>query len=467
MSQLNVIHSIKNEVKNTLSLGLPLVASQLVYACSGFIGTAMVAHLGENALAASVLVSMTWMCLSVLFFGILNASSILVSQQYGAKNNSAISKIMGQSYILGFIIMFILMIILSCLPYALHLSHQPARVLEIANQYVTALIWTVPGLIILIVSEQFLAAVGKSRIVLRISLLIVPIEIPIIYAFIFGKAGLPACGVAGVGYGFAVTYTITAIGLLIYLAKSKHYQQFAIFAKISKIDFTYLYELIRVGLPMGFMHVIELSAFSLGTFWIGHFGTTILAAHQIALQYLGFSITLVFAVSQAVTIRVGHMIGERDATGAKYASFTGIFLCLLCTLIIALVFGLYPEMFLRLDMDINDKMNFDLINDSSMLFKIFGVLLIFDTIRIIGFGALRGLKDTRFPMLAAFIGFWMVGITSAYWLAFHLQLAGKGVWWGLTLGIIAGSIIVIARLLHQLRNIDVEKILKIGKSHSH
>src|SRR5690349_17405096 len=98
MPHTNLIHSIKSELKDTLSLSIPLVSSQLIYACSGFIGTAMVAHLGQEALAASVLVSMIWMSLSVLFFGILNSISVLVSHQFGAKNNRAISEIMGQAF---------------------------------------------------------------------------------------------------------------------------------------------------------------------------------------------------------------------------------------------------------------------------------------------------------------------------------------------------------------------------------
>ena len=104
MSDPTIHHSIKSEIKNTLSLGIPLIASQLIYACSGFIGTAMVARLGEEALAASVLVSMIWMSLSVFFFGILNAVSVLVSHQYGARNDKAISDIMGQAFLFGMMI---------------------------------------------------------------------------------------------------------------------------------------------------------------------------------------------------------------------------------------------------------------------------------------------------------------------------------------------------------------------------
>ena len=459
MSLNPIAHSIKSEMKSTLSLSIPIISSQLVYASSNFISTAMVARLGENALAASVLVSMIWMTLSVLFFGILNSVSVLIAHQYGAKNNNAISEIMGQSYLLGIIVSVCIIILLCSMPLFLHWTTQPPAVLELAYQYMFALLWTVPGLVILIISEQFLAGINHAKLVLYISFLVVPIEIPLIYFLIFGKFGLPACGVAGVGYGFAITYTLTAIGLLLYLVKSQYYRHFRIFNGINKINLHYLKELVSIGLPIGFMHVIEVSTFALTTFWIAWFGTTMLAAHQIVFQYLSFAITLVFAMSQAVTVRVGHAVGRQDLLGVRYASYVGMMLNFVCIVIVALAFYLQPEFFLRLDIDIYNPSNADLVRDASILLSICGILLLFDNFRIIGFGALRGLKDTRFPMYSSFLGFWLVGLTTAYLLSTVFHLEGRGIWWGLTAGIASGAIIVLLRLRYLLRRVDLSKIV--------
>lgn len=461
MSQKPLLHSIKNEIKDTLSISIPLIASQLIYACSGFIGTAMVAHLGQDALAASVLVSMLWMSLSVLFFGILNAVSVLVSQQYGAKNYAAISQIMGKSFLLGVILFIIMLLLLSSMPLFLHWSHQPHNVIKLSLQYTHALLWTIPGLVMLIICEQFLAGTNHAKIVLRISLLIVPIEIPLIYILIFGKLGLPAFGVAGIGYGFAVTYTGTALCLMYYLAKSKHYAQYGIFKAINIANLHWLRELIRVGTPMGCMHVIEVSTFALTTFWIARFGTTILAAHQIVMQFLSFVITLVFAMSQAVTIRVGHAVGKQDISGIRLAIYTGMGLNFVCIVIVAIAFNVVPNFFLQLDMNILDPRNKALMLDSASLLSIAGVLVLFDNFRIIGFGALRGLKDTKFPMYASFIAFWLIGLSLCYVLGFTLHLGGQGVWWGLTLGIAAGAFILFLRLQYLLKRIDIHKILTV------
>lgn len=467
MSLNAVVHSIKNEINDTLSLSLPLVASQLIFASSGFIGTVMVAHLGQDALAASVLVSMIWFSLSVLFFGILNSVSVLVSHQYGAKNYKTISDIMGQAYLLGIFICGFIILIMSTMPLFLRLSHQPPAVLVLARQYMNALMWTIPGLVLIIINEQFLAGLGRTKLVLRISLLVVPVEIPLIYLLIFGKFGLPACGVAGIGYGFAITYTVTAILLTLYLLKSSYYRKFHIFAGIRSLYWPYLKELINVGLPMGFMHVIEVSTLAVITFWIGRFGTTLLAAHQIVIQYLGFVITLVFAMSQAVTVRVGHAVGRKDLSNVYYAIYVGMLLNFICILIIALAFYFVPQLFLQIDVDIHKAANAPLIHDATMLLVICSFLLIFENFRIIGFGALRGLKDTRFPMYASLVSFWMIGLSLAYLFGFYFNFQGKGIWWGLTLGIASGAFIVIFRLQRLLKRVDLNKLVALSDTQTH
>src|SRR3989338_1576849 len=147
---------IKTEIKKNLAVSMPLIAAQLIYAFSGFLGTAMIAHLGKNELAASVLVNMLWATLSTIFFGIINAVSILVSHQYGAKNDKAICEIMGQAYLLGIVLTLLILLALFSMPLFLRLSHQSPEVLTLASFYMKSLMFTVPGLVMVVITEQFL-----------------------------------------------------------------------------------------------------------------------------------------------------------------------------------------------------------------------------------------------------------------------------------------------------------------------
>jgi MATE family multidrug resistance protein len=201
------------------------------------------------------------------------------------------------------------------------------------------------------------------------------------------------------------------------------------------------------------------------TFWIARFGTTTLAAHQIVLQYLWFAITLVFAMSQAVTVRVGYSVGREDVVAVCYASYVGMCMNFVCVLIVSIFFFFMPEFFLRLDIDIYSPANASLIHDSSTLLSISAILLIFDNFRIIGFGALRGLKDTRFPMYASVFCFWVIGLSSAYVFGFVLHYDGQGIWWGLTLGIAVGAVMVLHRMQKVLRTVNLTTIKGIGQQH--
>ncbi len=461
MSNSHIIQAIKSEAKNNLIISIPLIAAQLVYSSSGFIGTAFLAQLGDNTLAANILVSMIWMSLSVLFFGMLNSVSVLVSHQYGANNHKQISHIMGQAIILGVIVTIVMILLLSTMPFFLRFTEQPPAVKLLALQAMHALLWMIPGLIILIIFEQFLAGINRAKMVLRISLLVVPIEIPIIYVLVFGKFGLPACGIAAIGYGLAITYTGTSIILGLYLLKSKQFSSFEIFKQMHFRHLYLLKELIRVGLPMGLMHVIEVSTFAITTFWIGRFGTTLLAAHQIAFQYLIFITTVTFAMSQSVTVRVGHAVGRQELDGIKLSIYVGMGLNILCIAILSILLNTSPLLFLRLDINIHDAANQLLITDASALLSISGVLMLFDNFRIIGFGALRGLKDTKFPMYATCISFWFIGLGSAFLFAFIFNWQGKGIWWGLTFGIAIGAMIIFFRIQHLLKRIDLAALMQI------
>lgn len=461
MSQHPIYRSIVSEIKQNLSISVPLTASQMIYSCSSFLATAMVAQLGEKALAASILVNMIWWSLSVLFFGMLNSVSVLVSHQFGARNDDAISKIMGQAFQLGLILFVILISIMFASPFILKLSSQPHDVMKLAIHYMYSMTLTIPPLIILIIIEQFLAGINRTKMVLKISLSIVPIEIPLIYFLMFGKLGLPACGIAGIGFGFAITYTATAIFLILYLLYAKSMQRYAAFKNIFVFNAAYLKEFIKVGIPMGFMQLLEVGAFAIATFWIARFGTTILAAHQMVMQYLGFSITLVFAMSQAVTVRVGHAAGRLDLTEVKYAAYVGMFLNSSIMIIIAIGFIFFPHYILKLDINPHDANNQALMQAASILLDITGILIVLDNFRIIGFGALRGLKDTRFPMYSSLISFWMIGLSTAYLFAFVFHLDGKGIWYGLTCGIGCGAVIVLIRLHRLLKRVDLQQVVAI------
>jgi multidrug resistance protein, MATE family len=459
MNQLN-IQKIKSEALQNMKLSLPLIASQVLYSSTGFLATLMLAHLGQNILAATVLIGMIWAALSVTFFGVLNAVSVLVSHQYGAKNTRAISSIMSQAWILSVIFIVIILALLSTAPYFLHLTHLPSSVLDLSTRYLRAIRLWVPSLVFMIMLEQFLIGVGKTRLVMWVSAILVPLQIGLIYCFVFGKCYLPKTGIAGVGYGVSIADTLGVLALVIYLLRAKQFKAYRLFTQFN-YHWRYLKELIQVGIPIGMMRLIEVGAFTIMTYAIAYFGTLQLASHQIVFQFLGIMITIVFAMSQAVTVRVGHAVGALNRDGVNYAIGVGMGVNACVMLLLATILFLFPHWLISLDINVHDEKNYRLVHQVTAIFHVVAFLMIFDNFRIIGFGALRGIKDTRFPMIASLIAFWVVGLSLGLILGFVYNIQATGIWIGMTIGILSGALIILLRLKNRLRSIDLAKIRAI------
>lgn len=460
MVQHNVSHLIKKELKDTISLGIPLFLSESIGAFSPFLSTAMVAHLGQDALAANVLVLSAFWALSVLFVAMLNAVGVLVSHQYGAKNEQAIRQIVGQAFLLSVLTSIVLMLILSCAPYFLNWHTQPVHVVQLAHALLHSLLWSIPGLMVWMVIQQCLQGIGDTKFIFVSNLINVPLEILLIYCLIFGKLGLPACGISGVGYGLSVSFTLTTMVVMIYITRSKRYKKLKLLNEVGKIHGTYLKEIIRVGLPMGFMGFVEVSTFAIMALWMAKFSALMLAAHQILMQYLGLFIMLIFAIAQTVAIRVGHAVGRQDSVGIHYATYVGATLSFLCALCVALACYFFPTLFLSLDINVHDPAMATLVQVSTQFLAILSIFFLVESIRlIIGYGALRGLKDGRFTMLASTFAFWVMGLSSAFLFGFVFHFQGAGLWWGLTLGIGIGTVVIIMRWYYLMRKLDLAQLM--------
>ena len=285
-------HSVLAELKANLLLSLPLMAAWVIYSLGPFAGTAMIAHLGKDVLAASVLVGTIWIAGITFWFGLFHSVSVLVSQQMGANNNEAISEIMGQALLLNCCSWLPMMGLMLLIPFLVQWSAPNQEILNYATQYSHALLLAAPGLITLTIVEHFLSGIGKTQMSLWISLIEIPIEIVFIYIFVFGKLGIPAFGIAGVGYGLAFSFTLTSIVIFIYLYYAQFAKPFQIFKYVGTFNGSYCKEMLRIGVPIGLTYFIELIGFTIATYFISQFSATSLAAHQIILQFAGLSATV-------------------------------------------------------------------------------------------------------------------------------------------------------------------------------
>jgi MATE family multidrug resistance protein len=437
--------NIISEFKYSIKLALPLIATELIYALNNFITTIMVAHLGKEELAANALVWSIYLALTIFFMGILAATSVMVSQSFGAKDDVGISICFKQGLIMAIILALPMMLIMWSTPIVLVLTKQDPEVIRVAKPFFYSLIWTMLPLNIFFVIEQFLIGILKTRLVMFLTVLSVPTGVFFSYAFLFGKFGLPKAGLAGVGFGWALAYSLMAMYCICYALFSKHLKKYSLFKQWWVIESKFLFETIRIGLPMGFMWCSELLFFVVVAIMMGVLGTTVLAAYQIASQYFMIALVILFGLHQCVSIRVGNEVGanNRNKLHLTLAVNIGIGLALLSTF--SIFYCIFPQAAISLDIDVNLPDYKAVALEAAKFFPIVGILLMSDCIRIVSAGALRGLKDINFQLLLSLFGFWGIAFPSAYLLAFKLGWGGIGIWWGTVAGLFITGVMLLVR----------------------
>lgn len=458
MHHIFTLKNIFSEFKNSFRLAIPLIAAEIIYALNNFVATIMIAHLGKEQLAANALVWSIYVALILLFIGILAAVSIMTAQSYGAKDHNGVGICLKQGLILGIIFALPSMLIIRMASTVLLFTHQDPNIIQIAKPFFNSLSWSIFPCYILIVIQQFLTGITKTRLVMLMSILAVPIEIIFYYIFIFGKFGMPKLGLAGIGYGLTTCYTLLTIFFIYYLKKSSPLKIYNLFHKWWKINPQFFWEIIRIGFPMGIMFFSEVGLFAVIAFMMGKLGSTALAAHQIAYQFLIVAIVILFGTNQSVTVRIGNEVNQNNRSILKLITFVNLVIGIIFMLIPSIFYFALPDLVIGIDLKTSMDVQ-PIINQAKILLSIISIFVLADCLRLIMVGALRGLKDTSFSLYFSVLGFWGITFPFSYLLAFKFHLGAAGIWWGMVLGFFIVGIIYTIRFEYLVNNIDLEKLV--------
>jgi MATE family multidrug resistance protein len=438
---MKALFSVKQDGYPLLKLAIPLALTGMVQSAVWFFETLFLAHLGPEILAAGALVSWLFGTLAVILFGALSAINILVAHRYGEGDHQGVALIARDGLLLAVLLTlpaFVLFWNMS--PVFLWLG-QTDSVVALARAYLHALAFGLFANFITIACLEVIIGIGHARVILLFSTLSVILELLFSYALIFGKWGFPAYGIVGAGWGMSISYWLIAIFLIAYLFWSKPYRPYF------RLSFSlhkpvYLAELLKIGLPTGVMYCVEVAFFLALTLAMGLIGSQMQAANQIALQYLGLFMAAAFSISQAVTVRMGHLLGAKNPVAAEKASHVGVTLAVILTLVIALFYCFAPTYLIAIDLNLSSPENSGIIADIKQLLLISAIFQVFEAVRIVFFGSLRGLQDTNFTLFTSIISFWFIALPLGYLLALQRQWGGVGFWWGMVLGAVFSVIVL-------------------------
>ncbi len=442
----------RNDIKSLLTLVIPLVLTGLIGGLVYFFQTLFLAHIGSKALAAGALVSWLNWLLVVIVFGILGSINILVAHYYGAKSYADICHITRDGLIISFLLFIpTFYLFWNMAPIFLSLG-QKETIVELANPYLHALAWGLLPNFLIIALLEIMIGLGNTRAVIAVTVLSVTLTIFFNYVLMFGRFGFPNLGISGAGWGCTISNIITFLFFLCYFLYHKTYRQY-----LSEVFHWekpyYILELFHVGLPMGLMYCVEVGFFFVLSLMIGRYGHEILAANQIALQYLGILIGAIFSIAQAITVRMGHLLGANQKKEAARASRIGILIAFMFVLVLSIVEWVMPNTLISIDFDVHAEEHQTLVKHAKSFLYLCGFFQIFEAIRLSLFGALRALKDTHFTLWCSFVTFWIIALPLGFIIENMYWNEGGGFWLGMIIANILSILWLEMRLINKLKSV--------------
>jgi multidrug resistance protein, MATE family len=446
MRDLSIYSSLKSrvsaEIRDCLLLAVPLAGAQLAHAATTFIDTVMMGVLGSQALAAGGLGAAIFLASLLAGTGIVSAVSPLAAEAYGAGKIEQVGRVVRQGLWLAVAIALPVTIMIWNGDVILRLVGQQPENIAAASGYLQAIAWGyLPGLCFAVL-KNFASALSRPRPVIIVMVCGTAFNAIANYVLMFGKLGLPALGLTGIGIASALSLWGMFVALLIYLMSQPAFRPYGLFRNLQQFDRRVFWELVQTGVPIGVLAAVETGLFTATTFIVGQIGTTTLAAHQIALQTASITFMVPLGVSFATTVRVGQFNGQQNPSGARIAGYVGIGIGSLFMGIMAILFWVMPETIISLYLDVQDPANREVVAIAKSLLGVAAMFQLVDGIQVIAAGALRGLKDTRIPMFIGILAYWFLGLGSSYLLGLQLGFGGIGLWWGLAIGLAAAAVIL-------------------------
>ncbi|NNF04304.1 MAG: MATE family efflux transporter [Rhodothermales bacterium] len=435
-------HSYRAETVETLKLAGPIVVTQIAHISLSFVDTVMVGRLGAEALAGISLGSTLFFNTLIFCMGVLMAVGPMVSQAFGAKEADPIGRSVRQGLWLAAVLTAAASLVLWNAAPIYRALGQEAGNIDNAVSYLRAIGWGIFPFLGFVVLRSFMEAVNRPRTVTAIAIGGVALNAFLNWVLMFGKLGFPEMGLVGTGWASTIVYSANFIVLLVVVARRRAFMPYNIFRRLGHPDPAYFRELFRIGWPIGASMGIETSLFMITVMMMGWISTTALAAHQVAIQCAAFTFMVPLGIGMASSVRVGQAAGRRDPEGVSRAGRTGMLLSIAFMCGAALAFWLAPRRIVGLYLDLSDPANAEVVRLAASLLGVAAVFQVVDGLQVSAMGALRGLKDTRRPMMLAAASYWGIGLTGAWLLGFVFDLGEVGLWWGLVLGLAAAAVLL-------------------------
>lgn len=425
------VRPLRIELRAMTRLAVPVVLAEVSWMTMGLVDVMMVGRVGAEAIGAVSVGVNVFFAAAIFGIGMLLGLDFLVARAFGAGRLDEAHRALHHGLALALPLTVLLTAVL--LAAALHLEAIGIRpeVGREAEPYLLAQTWSLGPLLLYFVFQRYLQAIGQVRAVMLAFVSANAVNALADWIFIFGRLGLPALGAEGAGWATFASRLYLAGALGAYTVWHARRAHTGLLEVPFRLERSRLRELARLGFPAAVQRVLEVGVFVTAGLLAGQLEPAALASHQVALTAAGFTFMVPLGISSAAAVRVGYLLGAGDPRGAGHAGWTALFLGAAFMTAAGLTFVALPGPILRA-----------FTTDPSVIATGMGLLWVaalfqlFDGLQVVATGALRGIGNTRTPMIANLVAHWLVGLPLGYALCFGHGRGIIGLWLGLCLGLV-------------------------------
>jgi MATE family, multidrug efflux pump len=440
-----ITHRLTLELTETLKLAVPIAATQLGQIAMMTTDLALIGRLGEEAVAAAALAHTVFFVSFTFGMGLVSAVAPLAAQAFGARDPRMVRRALRVGLWAALLISLPMMAFPLFGEQILLTLGQAAATAHPAQQYLLGLAWGITPALGFLAIRGFMGAVNRPEPGLWITLVAIPANALLVYLLIHGAWGLPRLELFGAGLATTIINFGMFLAALWFAVSRRPFQKYHVLGRIWRVDWMLMRRLVAIGAPISIAFLLEYGLFGAAGLLMGLLGTTALAAHQIALQIAAILFMVPLGIGIAATVRVGHAVGRGDTAAVRRAGFVAallgiVFMSVMTIAVIVRRFAI-ARFFFGEAAESADAV----IELTATLLLVGATFFAADGIQTIMAGALRGLNDTRVPLLFAAISYWLVGFPAACGLAFSAGLGAIGVWIGLSCGTAVYATLLILR----------------------
>ncbi|HAS8158118.1 TPA: MATE family efflux transporter [Vibrio vulnificus] len=439
------MHRYKKEASSLIKLATPVLIASVAQTGMGFVDTVMAGGVSATDMAAVSVAASIWLP-SILFgIGLLMALVPVVAQLNGAGNREQVPFEIQQGAVMALLISIPIIAVLFQTQWILGYMNVDAVMATKTIGYIHAVMFAVPAFLLFQTLRSLTDGLSLTKPAMVIGFIGLLLNIPLNWMFVYGKLGAPALGGVGCGVATAIVYWIMFLLLLLYVTTSQRLRQIQLFTTFHPPQLKAQVKLFKLGFPVAAALFFEVTLFAVVALLVAPLGSTVVAAHQVAINFSSLVFMLPMSIGAATSIRVGYMLGEKSTEGARIASHVGILVGLSTAVFTALLTVVLREQIALLYTD-----NRVVITLAMQLLIFAAIYQCTDAIQVIAAGALRGYKDMRAIFNRTFIAYWLLGLPTGYVLGLTdwivEPMGAQGFWVGFIVGLSSAAVMLGVRL---------------------